>query len=86
MFHVGGNHWNTVVAVDANTVKVFDSLFRCVEIDTSRQSAAVLKSSETHVRFIVEATQLQEGGVDCGLFAIAYATEFCHGNNPECYR
>ena len=35
--------------------------------------------------FRIESTQLQEGGVDCDLFAIAYATEFCFGNNPECY-
>ena len=86
ILHVGGNHWMTVIPVDATTVKVFDSMFRCVGTCTSMQSAAMLKSKEDHLHFHIENTQLQEGGVDCGLFAIAYATEFCFGNNPECYR
>lgn len=30
ILHVGENHWMTVVAVDQMTVKVFDSMFRCV--------------------------------------------------------
>ena len=34
----------------------------------------------------VGRTQFQQGKVDCGLYAIAFATEFCFGNNPECYR
>ena len=49
------------------------------------QCATKLKSNEDHLNFRIESTQLQEGGVDCDLFAIAYATEFCFGNNPECY-
>ncbi len=28
----------------------------------------------------------REGCADCGLFAIAYATEYCYGNYSECYR
>jgi len=27
-------------------------------------------------------TQIQEGGNDCGLFAIATATTLCHGEDP----
>ena len=86
ILHVGGNHWMTVIPINKTTVKVFDSMFRCVGTCTSMQCAAMLKSNEDHLDFRIESTQLQEGGVDCGLFAIAYATEFCFGNNPECYR
>ena len=43
-------------------------------------------SSLSASEYMIESTQIQEGGIDCGHFAIAYATEFCFGNNPECYR
>ena len=52
----------------------------------SQQTASMLQSNEEHISFHIENAQIQEGGVDCGLFAIAFATEFCFGNNPECYR
>ena len=84
--HVGENHWSTVVAVDHTTVKLFDSMFRCVGTCVSQQTASMLQSNESHISFHIENAQIQEGGVDCGLFAIAFATEFCFGNNPECYR
>ena len=35
---------------------------------------------------VQEKTQYQQGGTDCGLFAIAYATDLCYGNNPAAYR
>ena len=86
MLHVGNNHWLTVVAVDKTTVKVFDSMFRCVGTCVSMQTALMSQSNEEHISFRIENAQSQEGGVDCGLFAIAFTTEFCFGNNPECYR
>ena len=86
ILYVGGNHWMTVLAVDNDLIKVYDSLFRCISTCVSMQVASMLKSASDTLRFRVENTQIQKGGVDCGLFAIAYATEFCFGNNPECYR
>ena len=76
----------TVLAVDNNLVKMYDSMYRCVGTCVSMQVALMLKSTSDHLHFRVVNTQLQEGGVDCGLFAIAHATEFCFGSNPECYR
>ena len=75
MLHVGANHWMTVVATDETSVLVYDSMFLCV--GTCYQD---------YVQFRIENAQIQEGGADCGLFAIAFATEHCFGNNPECYR
>lgn len=86
MLHVGANHWMTVVATNETTVLVYDSMFRCVGTCVSMQSASMLQCTEDYVQFRVENTQIQEGGADCGLFAIAFATEHCFGNNPECYR
>ena len=75
-----------MIPLDKTAIKVFDSMYRCVGTCTSVQSAAMLKSSEDHLFFRIENVQLQEGGVDCGLFALAFTTEFCFGNNSECYR
>ncbi len=86
ILHIGGNHWNTVVAIDTQTVKVYDSLYHSLDAGTSKQSAAILRSSCKQISFSIENTQEQIGGSDCGLFAIAYATEYCYGNAPECYR
>ena len=86
ILHVGENHWMMVVAVDKTTVQVYDSMFRCVGTCVSLQSAAMLQSEEDHLNDRIENVQLQEGGLDCGLFAIAFTTEHCFGNNPECYR
>ena len=86
ILHVRENHWMTVVALDKTTVHVYDSMFRCVGTCVSMQSASMLQSSEDHISFRIQNVQIQDGGVDCGLFAIAFATEYCFGNNPECYR
>ena len=86
MLHVGGNHWMTVVVVDNTLVRVYDSLYRNVGTCVASQTASMMKSDSDYLIFQIETTQIQQGGADCGLFAIAYATEFCFGNNPECYR
>ena len=49
-------------------------------------SASMIKSASDYINFCIEGTQVQQGGVDCGLFAIAYAIEFWFGNCSECYR
>ena len=83
---MGNNHWMTVIGIDQTLVKVYDSLYRCVGTCVTMQAASIMKSASEYMIFRVESTQIQEGGIDCGLFAIAYATKFCFGNNPECYR
>ena len=72
-----------MIAVDQITVQVYDSMFRCIESCVSMQSASMLQSAEDHINFRIKGAQIQEGGADCGLFAIAFTIEFC---NPECYR
>ena len=67
ILHVGGNHWMTVLVVDNNLVKVYDSMYRCISTCVSMQVASMLKSTSDHLHFRVENAQLQEGGVDCGL-------------------
>ena len=86
VMHVSGNHWVTVVAITNSLVKVYDSLYKRTNTCVTSQSAAILKSESDHIVFQSEKVQTLEGTTDCGLFAIAFATEYCHGNNPECFR
>ena len=88
ILHVDNNHWMTVICIEDTLVKMYDSVncLRSVDTDVTIQAASMINSSSDYISFRVENTQIQKGGVDCGLFAIAYATEFCFGNCPECYR
>lgn len=82
------NHWLTVSNIDCspNTIKVFDSLstsglqnndkFNC-------QLASLLNCSSEAITVIIADIKQQEGGSDCGLFAIACATSLAFGIPPE---
>ena len=82
VLHVDGLHWVTVIGVHTSLVKVCDSVFNTA----GTSLAAILNTESDNVVLEVERTQFQQGEVDCGLYAIAFATEFCSSNNPECYR
>ena len=86
VLHVDGLHWVTVIGVHTSLVKVYDSMFNTAGSSLAAQTAAIMRTKSNSVVFEVQRTQFQRGKVDCGLYAIAFATEFCHGNNPECYR
>ncbi len=57
-----------------------------VSTSVQTQIASIMNSQKSSVTLVAERTQFQGGGVDCGLFAIAYATDLCYGNNPAAYR
>jgi len=44
--------------------------------------ADLLQTEKEHIINHYMNTQVQEGGSDCGLFAIATATTLCHGEDP----
>lgn len=46
------------------------------------QSVCQLMKPRKDVTFLVDDVQQQEGGNDCGLFAIAFATLLCVGRDP----
>ena len=50
------------------------------------QIANLMLPSEKVVNVHMQHTQYQTGTSDCGLYAIAFLTEMCHGNNPSSYR
>jgi hypothetical protein len=73
----GHHHWILISTVGTvhPTVVVYDSLYCTVSylINTT--------SMEVNLRFV--NVQMQYGGADCGLFAIAFATALALGHAPE---
>nr|XP_047124266.1 uncharacterized protein LOC105849580 [Hydra vulgaris] len=77
------NHWITFAAETSNNIKVFDSLSSNPLHHTSiKQICHVVNCNESILRILIEPTQQQQNGSDCGLFAIAYATDILFGINP----
>ena len=46
------------------------------------QVASIIQTPASVLTFEIQKVQFQKGGADCGLFAIAFATDLCYENNP----
>lgn len=86
IIHTNGNHWITVAGIHGSLVKVYDSKYKSLSEDTARQIACLTAADKKHITIHLENTQFQKGSTTCGLYAIAFATEICFGNNPASYR
>ena len=76
--HSRSNHWITVVTIGCQhgKVKVYDSLYN--EVDTATKNK-LEKTFACKLQYIVPRVQKQQGVKDCGLFAVAFATDIAHG-------
>ena len=86
VLHSGGSHWLAVSTIGClpSTVKVYDSLYSELPIQTKEQICPLLASPEPVIDLIYVAVQKQQNGCDCGLFALTYAIALCSGQNPKC--
>ena len=82
ILHTGADHWITVCIVSSDEVKVYDSMFHSTTYTTKKQIASILRTRSFCVKLQIGMTQFQENSVDCGVYAIAFATDLCHGNDP----
>ena len=73
VLNLANNHWITVSTVG------------CVPgvVNVKRTIANLLHTNKSTIVVQQARMQLQSGGSDCGLFAIATATAICNGQNPE---
>ena len=62
---------------------VYDSAYYSVNTLVERQIAMLLCSQEKNNPLHFINTQMQCGGADCGIFAIAFATALAFGIQPE---
>ena len=87
--HAGSLHWLCVANMSRNkkdngTHYIFDSLARrSVREDINNQIANYACSSVTELVLHTESGQQQTNFVDCGLFAIAFATSLAYGEDPR---
>ena len=85
LFHIG-NHWVTAsnVTCDSDTVRIYDSkrYSKVPSLFLKKQICSLLRPKSKHLFFDTMNVQPQDNGNDCGLFAIAYATELANRHDP----
>ena len=85
ILHDGHGHWltvSTVGAEDGAEVYVYDSMYPTVGTYTKKEVASILCSKKKSIKLKIMDVQMQAGGCDCGLFAIAFATALANGIPP----
>lgn len=80
-------HWVCTTSVKThNEVHVMDSLVsgsKSVNHSLEMQIAKVYGVGRSRLRIKNLSVQQQNGIIDCGLFAVAFAIEVCQGHNPS---
>jgi hypothetical protein len=85
VLNVSGCHWITIstIGCQQGVVNVYDSIPSCsVPLRTKEQIAAIICTQAKKIILEFPAVQSQRGSSDCGLFALAFATSLCLGQNP----
>lgn len=82
---VNNNHWITVsnVKCPPRTVYVYDSMFAVLDRKTQAKICSIWRPQWKFVNYKMVNFQVQTNSKDCGLFAIAVATELAHGREPR---
>ena len=85
IINVNKNHWIALSTVGCQkaSIKIFDcNGGKEHPKPTLKLMSGLLQTKEN--QFIVEFVdiQLQKGSHDCGLFALAYITSICNGQDP----
>lgn len=82
----GKNHWLTLSTIGLQestaTVNVYDSLYTSLSTSTKMQVCALLCTMNSSIDFRFIDADKQANTSDCGLYAIAYATSLCCGQDP----
>ena len=80
-----GEPWLCLTSIGVpcpGAVRVFDSLYRKPNATAAEHACRILLHTGDQVMFINEKVQRQMGSSDCGLYALAFATDLCHGIDP----
>ncbi|XP_065650019.1 uncharacterized protein LOC136078332 isoform X1 [Hydra vulgaris] len=78
ILHDGNLHWICVTTYDCKPgeIYIFDSLFHgSVSMQTKRQICAILHCQQKNLVLKVLPVQQQTNGVDCGIYAVAWARQ-----------
>ena len=75
----GNEYWVVSTNNEDKAVFVYDSLYNSINTETLKQIDQVYSMVPLCKRIKTKQT----GGVDCGLFAIAYLVDICYGRDPS---
>lgn len=85
IINVRGSHWITISNIGClqNHINVYDSIpYGDVSLRVKQQICALVFSNAKEIILHFPNVQSQKGGIDCGLFSIAFATTLCTGFHP----
>ena len=77
-----GQHWvclSNIGVTIPGAVRVFDSLYRKPNASAIEHACRMMRHMGDAVTLVNEKVQKQLGASDCGLFALAFAPDLCHG-------
>ena len=86
VLHDGSLHWVTIstYGCEKGEVNLMDSMFKgAIALQTKRQICAIMHCEEEKIRIKVLPIQQQSNGVDCGVYAIAYALCIASEQDPS---
>lgn len=85
IINISGNHWVAVstCGCEVGFVNIYDSLHQSCTEDFAAQVTGLLAFQGRTVCLQWPDVQQQEGGSDCGLFAIANSLTLCRGEDPR---
>ena len=76
------DHWLTFEVKFDEDIRVFDSLYSNLSFEVKKQIASIIQSKHGKLDLKIEKTQQQTNSVDCGIYAIAFATDLSYGYDP----
>jgi len=84
VLNVSQSHWITVstIGCPAGSVNVYDSLHWKLSSHTKKVLADLMRTEDKAITVNYTDVQWQSGASDCGLFALAFATSLCTGQDP----
>lgn len=83
ILHVNQNHWICVFGKDKTEVCYLDSMYGSLNQTIVHQIANLIKTPEEEFLVHVKPVQQQRNTNDCGLFALAFATDFANNLDPS---
>ena len=84
IIHTGSNHWCCIstLSCEKATIDIYDSLSQFLPQQAIAQCASIVYTQSTTLSLSFHNVQKQNNGNICGLFAIAFATTLCNGDDP----
>ena len=79
---MGEDHWITIKMNSDHEVDVYDSVFLEPSYNTLKQIASIAQCKTSTIELNLERVQVQRNSTDCGVYAIAFLTDLCHGKDP----